>query len=211
MKLFLIKIGSALLFILLVVTLANHSVANTSNQRLEAPINNSAITTEEFLGASEETSYQVRAKKSFEVLVNHGYDYREVANQLTVGAFLDGQNILGFKVGQQASTEFGKRQFVAGVQLKHFFGNTFYAAPEVYYLNFYDNHEGQSATRSDDQVRSIGLGLRIGNQWQWNHFTIGCDWLGAGVNAINFKNELTKNDSEKLSYTILNAYVGYNF
>ncbi|MDH4467664.1 MAG: hypothetical protein QE271_06355 [Bacteriovoracaceae bacterium] len=211
MKIFLIKICSALFFILLIVTLTNFSYANNSRHRVEASLTQSEISTEEILYAKEETSTQVRARKTFEVLVNHGYDYREVANQLTIGTFLDGQNILGIKVGQQASTEFGKRQFAMGVQLRHFIGNTFYATPEIYYLNFYDNHESQSATRSDDQLRSLGLGLRFGNQWQWNNFTIGCDWLGAGFNAINFKNQLSKSDTEKLSYTILNAYVGFSY
>jgi hypothetical protein len=30
----------------------------------------------------------------------------------------------------------------------------------------------------DGKVTNTGIDLHVGNQWQWDGFTMGCDWVG---------------------------------
>lgn len=35
-----------------------------------------------------------------------------------------------------------------------------------------------ASVESNAEFQRWGVVLHMGNQWQWNHFTLGCDWLG---------------------------------
>jgi hypothetical protein len=65
--------------------------------------------------------------------------------------------------------------------------------------------------RGDDDLKLTGLGtgIRVGNQWQWKHFTLGCDWVGIGRVLSYFK----YSESEKNFYTVtlMNVYLGWSF
>ena len=163
---------------------------------------------EEFLRTPDVTSEHIRESLKMELLVLHGYEYREVANQLSLGFYINPSNIISLRVGKESTTEFGTRQTSIATQWKHFFTNNMYLTPELYFLKFYDDVD---ASKPDDQITAIGTGVRFGSQWQWKYLTIGCDWLGIGYNLAYFKNETNVNDTEKLSFNILNAYVGLNF
>ncbi len=74
---------------------------------------------------------------------------------------------------------------------------------------------------------SLGAGLVIGKQWQWNNFTLGCDWIGLSLPfASTVKSETVagsesfyrdKLDSVQQKYLrsgfaqALRFYVGYTF
>lgn len=67
--------------------------------------------------------------------------------------------------------------------LKHFFGNSFYLTTALAMRKFGFVAEGfllndDSYTTIRHTVSSAGVDVVIGNQWQWNHMTIGCDWIG---------------------------------
>ncbi|MDG0817129.1 hypothetical protein [Bdellovibrio svalbardensis] len=115
-----------------------------------------------------------------------------------------------------------------GLHYKKFFGNSFYAKIGLDYRSvtykykypFTGNQEGFTG-------ESLGAGLVIGNQWQWENFTLGCDWIGLSLPfASTVKSEtLTSSDSfyrDELNSAqqrylrngfaqALRFYVGYTF
>ena len=76
-----------------------------------------------------------------------------------------------------------------GVYDKIFFGNSFYLkggleASHVHYkVNHYPLWASNSVQTADVDLFSVFLGL--GNHWQKEHFTIGCDWVGAVIPFAN--------------------------
>jgi hypothetical protein len=178
---------------------------------LKAQSTSSSLPTEyleENIKSPDVTSSEIRQTKNMELLVLHGYEYREVANQVALGFYLNSNNILSVRGGKESSTEFGSRQLSLATQWKHFFSNNLYITPEIYYLKFYDDLDAQSR---DDQITALGAGVRIGTQWQWKYLTIGIDLVGVGYNLIYFKDEINKSGVDKLSYNVANIYAGINF
>lgn len=118
------------------------------------------------------------------------------------------------------------------VRYKKFNGNSFYWRVGGMVRTF--DYNTNFSLFSDDQskngkvsVTSIGFDGAIGNQWQWDNFTIGCDWIGLFVPLVGsytvsrpegstdawYNNE--KNDAEKLSkrgsMEALRFYLGASF
>ena len=97
---------------------------------------------------------------------------------------------------------------------KKFNGNSFYVKPLVFYRNMdIDEKEGTDYVFSD-----FGVGISIGNQWQWSNFTIGCDWVGVNSRLATLDYKDSKN-SERVFFSkgygftanLLNLYIGYSF
>ncbi len=68
-------------------------------------------------------------------------------------------------------------------RLKKFWGNSFYTnlGAGTRMIGLRDNLAGISDTRTvlvDIQSTMFGMSGQIGNRWQYQYFTIGCDWLG---------------------------------
>jgi hypothetical protein len=79
-----------------------------------------------------------------------------------------------------------------GVNLKHFVSNSFYIKGGLDYRSVsYDYNYGSrfsvidsaksSYTSYDFTGDSWAGSFSIGNQWQWESFTLGCDWFGLRV------------------------------
>jgi hypothetical protein len=87
-----------------------------------------------------------------------------------------------------------------GVHLKRFSGNSFYIRAGIDYrtLEYQSTYSGilSSDSGSSYQFSSTSLSLSgaIGNQWQWENFTLGCDWVGY---------------SQPLSSTVTNEQASY--
>lgn len=108
--------------------------------------------------------------------------------QLNVSKFLTSEKLLGIKIsGTNGSNE---NQLAAAIQYKHFFSNSFYIAPEAYYLNWFEHHNQSSA----ENLTTLGIAVRIGNQWQWERFTIGVDWIGYGRHLAYFRKDAKYRD-----------------
>ena len=107
--------------------------------------------------------------------------------------------------------------------IKHFTSNSFYLKGEVYYRN--QDHINKTGSKvkpgtvsewmvtykDTARIEDIGLGFRIGNQWQWDRFTLGCDWAGINrsISTISKRGNL---DSEDLNaINLLNFYIGASF
>ncbi len=157
------------------------------------------------------TSAEERKGKKVELTVQAGGDYRMNPTQLSAMYLLDDANLLGLKVGSDKSNE--ERQTNVAVQYKHYFENSFYLAGEMFYLNTREDVNGFWGPiiyqRDYADYRSLGAGIRIGNQWTWERVTLGCDWIGFGQRFGTFQKETSRlKDS---TFTILNVIFGVSF
>ena len=88
-----------------------------------------------------------------------------------------------------------------GLHYKRFFGNSFYARVglDQRHIDYKYNYDGIFVSDYDSSMKftadSLGASIVIGNQWQWENFTMGCDWIGA---------------TQPLTHTIKNEELGGN-
>ncbi|HWU43533.1 MAG TPA: hypothetical protein VN132_08850 [Bdellovibrio sp.] len=69
-----------------------------------------------------------------------------------------------------------------GVNYKHFAGNSFYFKGGVDYRTIsYEYNDSWSPEVYNFKGRGVDASFLIGNQWQWDNFTLGCDWVGITV------------------------------
>jgi len=109
---------------------------------------------------------------------------------LSAGFFIDRQSMILAEVSQSSITYsfLGTREIestTAGIHYKRFLGNSFYVRGGVDYrkVDFKDVSDYSIWTSSTNSTmsftgESLAASLVIGNQWQWDTFTLGCDWIG---------------------------------
>lgn len=160
--------------------------------------------------AFADTSTAERARKSLEISVQSGGDYRMSPTQFSIMKFIDGDNLIGLKGGSDREGKEMQTHFA--IQYKHYASNSFYIAPEIFYLNSREEENWLygifGIPRKYAQYTSLGAGIRIGNQWTWKHFTLGADWIGVGTRFGTFKKEA---DLDNTTFTILNVIAGISF
>lgn len=92
-----------------------------------------------------------------------------------------------------------------GVELsfKQFFGNSFYLTSGVRHQNISISDSDRSIFYEDEYYAWEAKGTRtsallaIGNQWQWENFTMGVDWIGLGLPfASSYKEKALSNGAE---------------
>ncbi len=120
----------------------------------------------------------------------------------------------------------------AGANYKRFFGNSFYGKFGADYrkISLSDVAVGNFRYTPSEigSAESLAASVAIGNQWQFDYFTIGCDWFGVMApvatlniksNTENIKNANDKRDIEDAwnqiasvtSYQVLRFYMGATF
>ncbi|WP_413290176.1 hypothetical protein [Bdellovibrio sp. HCB337] len=132
---------------------------------------------------------------------------------ITIGSYQDRNNILQFEISSGnasvGSDIIGPRYDMhvdtLGMNLKHFFGNSFYTKTGVDIRSMklkgtYNDFDNNGVTTGSS--RSVTGTLAIGNQWQWENFAMGVDWIGINpvINTMetNFRSTNT-NLTEKTS------------
>jgi hypothetical protein len=103
-----------------------------------------------------------------------------------VGYFIDQDLVAeaGFSSGGASIGDFKADKSIIELKAKKFFGNSFYVDGGLGYELWNVNYpvsisDTSSETRKlKGTVQNTGLEFHIGNQWQWDGFTLGCDWLG---------------------------------
>lgn len=80
-------------------------------------------------------------------------------------------------------TLFKLESTMAEVRLKHWFGNSFYVNGGLGLRSLKASVTLEPLTGTTDYTSSatassFGGSLVIGNRWQWETFTMGCDWIG---------------------------------
>jgi len=85
-----------------------------------------------------------------------------------------------------------------GVHYKQFNGNSFYLRTGLDYGKInYNFKYTPYGTNSTENVSLSGDALyanfQIGNQWQWENFTLGCDWVGISVPLYSHESDRSMN------------------
>lgn len=137
------------------------------------------------------------------------------------------------KTGDKETDGINEREgTTVGAYAKRFMSNSFYAKGGVEYTKVkYDNDYlwNFASTTTDAygfEANVISAALVIGNQWQWENFTLGCDWIGLSLpmshevtseysDSYALAKKYNKEDQETLlenaSATVLRFYVGATF
>ncbi|MGE3610450.1 MAG: hypothetical protein AB7I27_12745 [Bacteriovoracaceae bacterium] len=157
------------------------------------------------------TSEENRSGKKFEVTFQNAIQDYRLPNQAITGMyFITPKDLVGLKLGNLHGKE---NQNSIAIQYKKYFANSFYAAPELFYLRSHEDVNGfwgdAFSLHDYASYTSLGAGIRIGNQWTWERFTIGCDWIGVGRRFGTFRK-----DTDRLSnvtYTLLNLSIGISW
>lgn len=107
---------------------------------------------------------------------------------------------------------------------QHYVSNSFYFRPSLSYRNQTTIDERRTTYNAlTDQVidkeetgkatyQDLVLGMTIGNQWQWDNFTIGCDWIGFGepIATLGYEGESSA-FARNSTLTVLHFYLGASF
>lgn len=87
------------------------------------------------------------------------------------------------------SGETDTRVSTIGVHYKQFTGNSFYFRTGLDYSTVdykfdYNSNTPGYGFKSKFNGSVLGANFSIGNQWQWENFTIGCDWIGVSLPLV---------------------------
>ncbi|RZA26955.1 MAG: hypothetical protein EOP10_01905 [Proteobacteria bacterium] len=123
---------------------------------------------------------------------------------LAAGYFLTPNQVLTFRYAQITGILSGDTASVFGGGLKSFWGNSFFThvglSSRSYNLDYSsyklnDNFEVENQYVISAKPKSIGANIAIGNQWQWSHFTLGCEWVGLFIPFSTTGTEFTDPDA----------------
>lgn len=127
------------------------------------------------------------------------------------------------------SSEYSYDSYSVGAHFKKFLGNSFYVKSGIDYRTVkYRFDYGYSSVKTGFEGNSTAASIVIGNQWQWNNFTLGCDWIGLSLPfAHNITSETLSDNADSYHRTSLDEdeehylkngyaqalrfYVGYSF
>jgi hypothetical protein len=89
----------------------------------------------------------------------------------------------GFSCSGDLSCESSGQSF--GIYYKRFVSNSFYYSLGIDRRRVSYSEETSNSSPFDYKYSfegtSTAAGFTIGNQWQWENFTLGCDWIGLSV------------------------------
>jgi hypothetical protein len=138
----------------------------------------------------EGTSAQFRMGKEYQVTAQlTGFAVTPVASAgVNLGMFIDRNSLVQFEYASGESTFLWTKTeaVLAGATYKRFYGNSFYTNFALDYRRITEHADGDlfdfGSTTNDHRFigrsETITAGIAIGNQWQWENFTLGCDWFG---------------------------------
>lgn len=185
----------------------------------------------------DSSSRGFRSKKNFMAVASPlGFEFGTISSSLELGKFISDDGILTLKYSDlQADPSYwsfyneeeekiadeNDKGYAITFGIKQFVSNSFYIKPQVYYRNqkkIYDVYSDYNADTDSYEITNVdggtvndlGFSFRIGNQWQWRHFTMGCDWFGFANSLSKFEND-DISSSERLNLSLLNVYFGASF
>ena len=155
-----------------------------------------------------------------------GREYLESPLTLSLGYYVTSNSILSLRYTNFNGTDIDDKAAVklraVTLGYRHFTGNSFNFMTSLYYRRStidYRN-EGKFVLFGPTNLiyEDVGVGFRIGNEWQWENFTMGADWFGLNrtVAKINYKQQsagvLDELHFEKeWTLTLFSFYLGYSF
>ncbi len=164
-----------------------------------------------------------RAGKRFVIEYNIGMELDLVSQGATLGYFFSQNGVIGLAYSRLKNDSDSTYSTITSNTLqltyKAYLGNSFYVDAGLFYMN--TKYDSKSLYRfgleeSDTNYRSKDLGaqIRIGNQWQWDNFTFGVDWIGVGHTGVNITKEGERPLYDELDgtyITLLNFQAGVSF
>jgi len=163
-----------------------------------------------------------RRHKNVTLTAGAGFNYSEESVSLKVGFFLSDNQVLSLAyhdLDEDDNYRYdNEKGFAVELAFKQFSGNSFYVQP----FAFYRKHSEEdslflfSSDKRFHEIEDAGLGVKIGNQWQWDNLTVGCDWFGVGRRVVTIdetgdKNVIFSSSNDRTHYTLLNVYMGVSF
>lgn len=184
--------------------------------------------TSNYLQNPELSSVAARQNKQYIVDAQIlGLGFRTNTQKIGAGIYLNPSSTLQlnlYRLGEQAAAEGQKvNGKVAGtgsaieVAYKTYHSNSFYTQAGLYKrtqtIATHTIHSGFSSAATGalgGEIDDMGLNLKLGNQWNWDTFTLGCDWVGYNY-ALSKKVNGTVEESDASGLSLLNFYVGASF
>jgi hypothetical protein len=151
-----------------------------------------------------------------------GAEYSGYHNNLAIGAgyFIDDKNLINLRYTFQNSpgltsntstNDYPETLRALTIGDRHFYGNSFNVMGSLYWKQ----HTKFDRSNSNTYLfKDFGVGARLGNEWQWQNFTMGCDWFGVNHSLVKIKNTFPGTSfgiDQDLTFGFLNFYLGYSF
>ena len=161
-----------------------------------------------------QSSMQNREGKRFQLTGSPaGVNFSASGTGFQAAYFLSTNSQVGFGIYDIDGFDF--RGTGAELFYKHFESNTFYYKPSIGYRNVTNDEDffdffGSTET-ADTRLRDLAVGIKIGNQWQFDSFTLGCDWFGYSHVVANFGRDDEAETSRYGHITIASFYLGASF
>lgn len=183
---------------------------------------------------AENSSEDARKNLTWQAEVHAGFNGAGAG----VGVFLPGDNRVDLSYSEISLSLLGTTAELHNYKLEFqsFVGNSFYYSLGVTHSDFrltqdeiYFNASSITYGRNvmTSSAKSNLVHVTIGNEWQWDHFFIGAEWIGgAKVVSWSYTNSYAdgtdeamrkswEQDTEEIAkaneYTLLNLFLGFSF
>ena len=106
---------------------------------------------------------------------------------IALGYYLKPRHILSVRYGEASGVLSNMDEKIYSVTIKSFWANSFYTNMGLSKRDYkykWDawNYDASGSISTSTQTKadrtSLGFEFHIGNQWQWDSFTLGTDWIG---------------------------------
>lgn len=197
---------------------ADQQPASASNGQNEGP-QASPTSTNDQSQLSAENRKELKYQTTLSFI---GADYSGFRSNFTlgVGYFIDDNDLINLRYTFQnssgaeqsrSSNDFPEKTRAIALGDRHFFGNSFNTLGSLYWK---DHSKFDRANGRTYYFKDYGLGIRLGNEWQWKNFTMGCDWFGLNHSLVKVADSFPATSfglDRELTFSFLNFYLGYSF
>lgn len=204
------------LFLLLICVTFNQSFA-ADEKPVEKPTNKTAeVSTPEQNLASAGNREKVKYQITLNVI---GSEYSTSAISVGLGYHLDPKDMFLLRYSNyNGNNDSTKKLRAVTFGYRRFEGNSFNIMPSLYYRESTKSYFSTASgwfQMSDYVLKDVGIGFRIGNEWQWEHFMMGVDWIGINRSVKKLSETqatgIIGDIDRTYTITFLSLYFGYSF
>ena len=194
-----------LLLTLATILLSNHSFATTESEDINSVKSVTNVNSENFIFEGPSDANRVDKTITATAQVYGIGPSLGLSSGLDLGYFLNHKSLILLEATIGDDQDFGKigNNLITnsiGVHIKRFFGNSFYLRTGLdqrhisYNYNHFSNSDFDNSRYYKGphsfEASSTALSLALGNEWQWQYFTLGCHRIGVVQPiATQFQNE----------------------
>jgi hypothetical protein len=221
-------------FLIVLATTAAHAAPQAPLSTPAETTNNVTIVKKPINTVMEGSSEHNRMGINHQLLLGTGYSVSPIPSTSLAYAYqFDRKNAIHVEAssGLYPFLFFTKvKTATAGLHYKRYVGNSFYfrTGLDTRTIILEDNGLWSTAAgREYGRTTDLTAAFVIGNQWQWENFTLGTDWIGVNTPIANMdqkfdRSGLSASDSEDVrvswtrlgrvtSYQLLRFYLGASF